>query len=284
MTTRATDVRNTGIDVGELPELHIVPLNDLLLHEHPDRDRVARLVDRLATHGKLKHPLVAARGRHGRLLLLDGANRWTALGKLNCSHALVQVIDMFHPALVLDTWHHAVEHIDPDEFMSRVVAISGVFRHNDGKTRGNGRATIAQVRFADGSGTILSGAADIHERVNQLHGLTRAYHGSAGVDRVSYTNMDHLREHYEGFAMLLSFPAFTMQQLLELTERDVRLPSGVTRVLLPKRALLFNLSLDVLRAEHDGGDRDAWLQHEIRDKVAGQSIRFYREPTFFFDE
>lgn len=284
MTTRENKNGNGGIDIGELPELHIVRLNDLLLHELPDRDRVSRLVDRLAAQGRLKHPLVAATDPGGRLLLLDGANRWTALAELNCSHALVQVIDMLHPALVLDTWHHAVEHIDPDEFMNRVDAMSGVASCNGETARLNGRATLAHVRFKDGTNSHLSGASDLHERVEQLHELTRTYHGPAGFDRVSYTNIDHLLKHYEKFSMLLSFPAFTVQQLLELTERDVRLPSGVTRVLLPKRALLFNLPLEVLRAEHDDGDRDAWLQHEIRKKVGGRAIRFYGEPTFFFDE
>jgi hypothetical protein len=96
--------------------------------------------------------------------------------------------------------------------------------------------------------------------------------------------MEHLQRHYRDFTALVSFPQFAGEDLLEITRRDRRLPSGITRVLLPKRALRFNLQLQLLRARLSLGEKEAWLQQTIRQKVADKSIRFYREPTFFFDE
>ncbi len=72
--------------------------------------------------------------------------------------------------------------------------------------------------------------------------------------------------------------------MLLLTGNDRRVPSGITRVLLPKRALCFNLQLEILRVGLSLEEKEAWLQQTIREKVAAKSIRFYREPTFSFDE
>jgi hypothetical protein len=80
------------------------------------------------------------------------------------------------------------------------------------------------------------------------------------------------------------FRPFTLGDLQQLTERDGRVPSGVTRILLPKRALRFNLQLEMLRAGLSVEQKEEWLQQAILEKVAGKAIRFYREPTFFFDE
>ena len=73
---------NKTLKIGELPELHIVGLDDVVLHEDPDMERVARLVDRFSADGILKNPPVVGRRKGHRRIVLDGANRITALRKL----------------------------------------------------------------------------------------------------------------------------------------------------------------------------------------------------------
>ena len=82
----------------------------------------------------------------------------------------------------------------------------------------------------------------------------------------------------------MTFNLFTKQDLVSLTDEGMRIPSGITRIQLPKRALRFNLRLDVLRSDLSIREKAEWLQETIREKVAEKSIRFYRESTFFFDE
>ena len=101
---------------------------------------------------------------------------------------------------------------------------------------------------------------------------------------VSYTNLEDLIRNYRNFSALLTFRPFSIEDLKELTHWDRRVPSGVTRVLLPKRALRFNLQLEMLRAGLSLEDKETWLQQTILEKVGDKTIRFYREPTFFFDE
>ncbi len=45
---------------GGFPDLRIVAVSDLLLHERVDLERVTRLIDRLSADGILKNPPIVA--------------------------------------------------------------------------------------------------------------------------------------------------------------------------------------------------------------------------------
>jgi hypothetical protein len=276
--------KNNNLKIGELPELHIVGLNDVVLHEDPDMERVARLVDRFSADGILKNPPVAGRSKGHRLIILDGANRVTALRKLGYSHVLVQELDLFDPGLSLGTWHHAIEGLGAEDLLDHAAGIPGVSLTEEAGEPGSPVPELARFHFPEGRMVSLSGADGLDERVIQLHKLTKAYHRFAYFDRVSYTNMEDLARNYRTFSALLTFRPFTLEDLQELTHWDRRVPSGVTRILLPKRALRFNLQLEMLRAGLSVEEKEEWLQQTILEKVGDKSIRFYSEPTFFFDE
>ncbi len=277
--------KNGALKIGELPHLHIVSLDEVVLHEDPDIERVARLVDRFSADGILKNPPVVGRADgQRRRIVLDGANRVTALRKLDYPHVLVQELDLYDPGLILESWHHAIEYLTPEELQEHARSVPGVEVEAGEDPPLTSPGVLARLRFADGSAATLVSGGDLMERVGQLQEVTRLYHHFALFDRVSYTDLEHLTRHYRSFTALVSFPAFSRDDLLEVTGHDRRVPSGVTRVLLPKRALRFNLQLEVLRAGLSLEEKENWLQLNIREKVADKAIRFYREPTFFFDE
>lgn len=275
------DEPNGALKIGELPELHIVAMDEVVLHEDPDMERVTRLLNDFSADGVLRNPPVVGRVDGSRRIVLDGANRVTALRRMGCRHALVQEIDLADPGLTLDSWHHAIEYLSPEELLAHARAVVGV-SVQDG--RADPPRTLVRYTFADGSGAALAGSEDLLERIEQLRQLTAVHHRVTFFDRVSYTDRDHLRRHYRNFTALMSFPQFTREDLVDITQRDRRLPSGITRVLLPKRALRFNLQFQILLADLSVEEKDAWLQQSIRERVAAKAIRFYREPTFVFDE
>jgi hypothetical protein len=289
MSQPSSNAEANGLKIGELPELHIVGLNDIVLHEDPDMERVARLVDRLSADGILKNPPVVGRSKEHRRIVLDGANRVTALRKLGYPHVLVQELDLFDRGLSLATWHHAIERLTADEILAHAEGVEGVTLEMDDRgSPAEGEKfqspDLARIRFPDGRSALLKGAAALDERVVQLHKVTRLYHRFALFDRVSYTSMEDLARNYRNFTALISFPPYSREDLQELTHWDKRVPSGVTRVMLPKRALRFNIQLEMLRAGLSLEDKEDWLQQTILERVEDKSIRFYREPTFFFDE
>ncbi|MDZ7374457.1 MAG: hypothetical protein ONB23_10865 [candidate division KSB1 bacterium] len=278
------DENNDELKIGELPRLQIIDIEQIVFHEEPDIERVARLVEKLGADGVLKNPPVVARyGDSARCILLDGANRVTALRKLDFQHVLVQEIDLEDPGLILATWHHAIEHLTRETLLGFAAAVSGV-RLADTDVVADDPGYLCRLRFADQSEVALVGSSDLFEKVSQLKSFVGSYHRFEYMDRVSYTNLEHLKRNYRGFSALVSFPRFRREDLLAITRAGLLLPSGVTRVLLPKRALRFNLHLDILRAKLSVEEKNLWLRDTIQQKIQDKCIRFYREPTFFFDE
>ena len=282
---RGTNVKNDALKIGELPHLHIVAIEDVILHEDPDMERVARLVERLSADGILKNPpVVASTNSNDKRIVLDGANRMTALMKLGLPHVLVQDISLDDEELTIACWHHAVEHLSKEEILAHAERTDGVkVVPGDGEA-GTSPDILCRVAFADGKSAVLKGSESLLERIEQLQQFTHIYQKFAYLDRVSYTNLDDLRRNYRHFTALISFGRFSKDNLITLTNAEVRIPSGITRVLLPKRALRFNLQLEMLSASLSLEEKEEWLKESIREKINDKSIRFYREPTFFFDE
>jgi hypothetical protein len=107
------------------PDLRVVPLDTIWVHEDPGPSRFVALRDAIGKQGVLENPVVvgsvtaAAADRH-RFVHLDGANRIAALRALGCTHVVVQVVDLHRPQHVrLSAWAHRAW-VDP-------VAFSGIF-------------------------------------------------------------------------------------------------------------------------------------------------------------
>ncbi|MFC1629455.1 hypothetical protein ACFL3H_10160 [Gemmatimonadota bacterium] len=281
-----TEEQNNGqLKIGELPEMQIVSMDAVVLHEDPDTERVAQLIERFSADGVLKNPPVVARaGKSDKLIVLDGANRITTLQKLDIPHVLVQIVDLPDTALTIDCWHHAVEYLTSEMLLAEIAGIEGVTVVEGSNLDRDDTSLLCRLIFTDGEHLLLRGSSDLIESVRQLQAFTRTYHRFAYFDRVSYTNIDHLRLNYRNFTTLVSFRGYSKDDLRTITSHGVRVPSGITRVLLPKRALRFNLRLDTLRSGLTLEEKQVWLKETIRSRVAEKSIRFYREPTFMFDE
>jgi len=245
------------------------------------QERLHPLADPLAVKGKGRWIQETAGHRH---IVLDGANRVTSLRKLQYSHVLVQELDLSDSGLQLESWHHAIEHVPAEGLLNHAASVDGVSLLEGEDPHISHPSVLARLRLPDDRRVTLVGSEGLVERVRQLHEITRVYHRFSSFDRVSYSGMEHLVRNYRNFTALISFRRFTLKDLQLITDRNQRVPSGITRVLLPKRALRFNLQLEILRADLSLEEKESWLQQTIKEKVAEKAIRFYREPTFFFDE
>ncbi|HDQ00356.1 MAG TPA: hypothetical protein ENN22_14410 [bacterium] len=276
------------LKIGELPELQIVPIRNVIFHEEPDEERSAKLAENFRKENKLKNPpVVATRDGNNNYILLDGANRITALTRLQIPDVMVQVIDLFDSGLIFLHWHHAVEHFSRETFLNKLSALPGIVvnrSRDDILDVSENGDLLCQLQFNDGSVYAVHAHQDLFHRIDDLKRITALYKGSYYMDRVSYTNPDHLKRNYPDFCALLVFRRFGKQELIRLTENNIRIPSGITRVILPKRALRVNVPLDILRFDVPIDQKNHWLQQRINEQILDKSIRFYHEPTFLFDE
>jgi hypothetical protein len=285
----AISAERLHLEIGKLPQLKIVPIASLLLHEEADPERYRPLERRISSSGRLMHPPIAARD-HGTAshILLDGVNRLEALKALGMGSVAIQEVDLDDEGLVLSTWHHVIEGLDlvtriRNETELEPVSFEGEFSEHD-----------FVPEFADGDAChivgpnrtchVLRANTSAEARLDVITRMAHLTEAAANTDRVSYTNLRDLGMHYPGFSGLICYAAFTKADVVALAGQGKRFPSGVTRFSVPKRALAVGIPLELLKTDKAGADKQAELEGMIIEKIRSKKIRFYEEPTFYFDD
>ncbi len=277
-----------------LPDLRIVRLSALRLHETCDEARVQRLTARLQGEGVLRNPPIVALLHDGHsYVVLDGATRATALHRLGIRDALVQVVNYDDPGVELHTWHHLLTGISPEtcaEAIRRTARLSCDHTPSAQAQAAVERgAALAAVVWSDGVactvGQTEAANLDLRGRAGLLTRLVDAYltHG-AKVFRVGTDCFDEGITQAHGPAALIHFPRLCPADIVHLATNNVRLPAGITRHVIPNRALRLNVPLDLLQEERSLAEKNTWLEDLIHQKMRHKGIRYYAEPTFVFDE
>jgi len=277
----------------ELPRLAIVPTRSLVPHEEFDLKRSEPLAKRLRAEGVLKNPpVVASVEGEDRYVVLDGTNRLVALSVLACPHTVVQIVDYDDPNLVLDTWSHLITDMPPDEFTLAMRTVDGL--RIEMATHLHARAELARRQAA--AYVVLSGArapdgvyllyvdGDARLRTTALARLVNLYQARGHIHRVKTDHLEWLLPLYEHVTALVVFPQYEPSEIIELARQGAYLPTGVTRHVIPGRALRLNFPLSVLLDDRSLDEKNAWLQDWLRAKLADNEVRYYQESTYLFDE
>jgi len=277
----------------ELPRLAIVPTRSLMPHEEFDLKRSEPLANRLRAEGVLKNPpIVAPVEGEDRYVVLDGTNRLVALSALACPHIVVQVVDYDDPNLVLDTWSHLITNMPAGEFTHALQTVDGL--RAEMTTHLHARAELARRQAA--AYAMLPGAhtphsvhllyvdGDAARRTAALALLVNLYQARGHIHRVNTDHLEWLLPLYQDVTALVVFPRYEPSEIIELARQGAYLPTGITRHVIPGRALRVNFPLDVLFDDRSLDDKNAWLQDWLRAKLSDKEVRYYQESTYLFDE
>lgn len=273
-----------------LPDLRIVPVADLLLHERHDAQRCDPLVERLAAEQLLHNPPIVAAIGDGdeRFVVLDGANRVTAFERLGLPHIAVQVVDYGGGEVALGCWHHLVVGLPTREFAAALARLDGLVVEPADLAHARAqlarREALASIAYPGGGLCTVRSEGSLHERVARLNDMVDLYRGVAQVFRVDGDRLDELAPQHADVAALVVFTRHEPAEIVELARVGAALPAGITRHVIPRRALRIELPLDALR---DGGsltDKNAWLEAWLGRKLALRQVRHYQESTIVFDE
>jgi hypothetical protein len=269
--------------------LLIVPAGALVLHEDVDIRRVEPLVERLRVDGILKNPPVAVPvdssggGESRRYVILDGANRTTALWRLGAPHHLVQVVN-YHE-VELGTWGHLVTGIAQERFTQSLAKARlnlAPTTRQDARERLTRHEIAASVANPNDEVFALTAGAS---ETQVLRRLTSVYNGRSIIHRVTTDDLAELLPYHDDVTALIRFPRYTPEKILYLASNGHKLPTGITRHVIPGRALRVNLPLAVLMDERQTTEgKNEWLHSWISHKLAAREIRYYQEATFLFDE
>jgi hypothetical protein len=294
--------RKAGREHLDIPDLRLLPAESLVLHEHADEKRVARLESRLRTDGFLKNPpVVAPIPGTDRYVVLDGANRTSALARIGCPHVLVHLVDYKSDHVQLQTWHHLIAGREPATFLQDISKVDGLVLQpaplDVARQTLTRRAILAYlvlpsptpgaeppVYTVDGvPGTDHHGA---ETSTALLNAMVDTYKGDPHVTihRVSTDELEDLMSYYDNVSGLIVFPPYQPDDILRLAEAGTKVPTGITRHIISHRALRVNAPMSLLCGEQSLDEKNAWWHEQVKRKLEANEIRFYQESTYLFDE
>jgi hypothetical protein len=117
-----------------------------------------------------------------------------------------------------------------------------------------------------------------------LKEIVGAYVGLAEIYRASNDDWELQEPYYPEITALVIFPQLQPADILAAARNGQCVPSGITRHVIPNRALNANLDIDVMLADWSHERKQAWLKDWLMMKMEKNAIRYYAESTFSFDE
>jgi L-serine kinase (ATP) / ParB family transcriptional regulator, heme-responsive regulator len=258
--------------MSPVPTLRVVPLEKICRHEEVDPLRVDRLVGRIDAEGIQGNPMICSEAPSGDLVVLDGATRTEALKKLGISDAVVQVVD---PGRVtLETWHHVVRDCQPTEIIGAIAA-------TDPLTLADNEFT-PRIRTVDGESHSVLGAGISPNAT--LSALVDTYTGKWTVNRVADPSIESVEWRYPDWCAVLELPTLTVEEVMKAAVGEDLLPAGITRFLIPERALRLNMDLSLLGSDRTQEEKQQSLEDLLEQRANDGRIRRYEETVFILDD
>lgn len=277
--------------ISELPIiLSVLPLKSLYLHEAHDQLRTASLLEYFHKQGILRNPpiVMAIPRSKDRYIVLDGANRVTAMQEMAIPYTVVQIIDNDKTNVELTTWNHILKGISQKELIAYIKNNFDhqLLHHNKRNKKNNITSQTPVVRFIfpNEPCCLINLRGTLNDKVSSIYRVVNHYKETAAYDRTRQNSLSLLDGQQEKMTALVCFPTFDIQSVLLMVENNCLLPAGITRFMVRPRALHVNYPFSVLSDKADLSTQqdklDAWINNCARNR----SIRYYAESTVLFDE
>ncbi len=275
------------------PVLKLIDIERIRFHEHAERRRTLKLMQRIREEALLRNPPIVGGMPGGDFLLLDGANRVSAFKELGYSHVPVQVVDYGHESVQLKGWHHLLLNGRGLNLRSRYSALPGI------SVQQVEREQLAMLLEFRRVFTVLvdestqcwglfpaqPGPVTVQQRIATLNRVIAAYEGQSQLERIKLADYSQLPQVIRSLEhQLCLFPVLTKEELLSLAVEGVMIPTGLTRHLIPGRALAINLELAFLKDLSGAEAKIAHFERHMAQLETQGRIRFYEESVFIMNE
>jgi len=276
-------------DSTALPDLRMLMTSNLIPHEDHDPRRLEKLCQRLRQDGYLKNPpVVAPIPDTDRCIILDGANRVMSFQMMNIPHIVAQLVSYADPGVVLDTWYHIVSGMKIEEFEQALTQVTGLrckpCNLEEARAALATNHAAAYIICHSGIRMVISPQGELLNDIHLLNNIVGAYKGKADIFRASNDIWEIQKPFYPQITALVVFPRYSPSDILTVAANGFRIPSGVTRHIIPNRALHINIPLSVMEEDWPQSRKEDWLKEWLMERMAANSIRYYSESTFSFDE
>jgi hypothetical protein len=275
-------------------KLGFVHIENLIVHETCDFNRVRQLADQIRRDGHLKNPILVSAfssknkkdnspsDEDEKLLVLDGINQVSALKLLGYPDVLVQKVGYSDPNVELTSWDHLIFKTSKEKIMESlqsenleivpydadyIRADVGIRQlvHNGGRNEAY-ENLVGLILFRDRSVLLIRHEDSSPEKkVKLLFHIIAIYNAfweiypHLGGDSV-FSAFDTL----ENCSAVTIIPPFKKEELTDLASRGVLLPFGITNVPLSEKNL--------------------FLKELLSYRVKSKKTKFYQGPVFLFNE
>ncbi len=275
-----------------LPNLQIISLDKCVVHEFHDNQRTPPLIKSLRVSGLLKNPPIVMpfHDGSGKYMVMDGANRTTALHQMGFPHVLAQVVEPDAPGLEIQSWNHVIWGMPTEKFISSIEAIpdlnvQSLEDQEDALRQLWNQKILIYIQNPDGKVFVATSPAEsLFERVNLLNKVMDVYKKEATLDRTLVRNIAPLLKLYQELTALIVYPPFIVTDVLDMCIKGHLFPSGVTRFIISQRALRVNYPLADMESNLTLEEKNINLQNWLQIKMSKKGVRFYVEPTVLYDE
>jgi len=250
-----------------LPNLKIVSLSKLVVHEEVDPARTRRLLKKIKKDNFFTNPpLVAPIKNSGKFVVLDGANRTGVFTKLGFKDILVQIVDYKSDKVKLKTWNHLVCKLDSKKVKKLVDQ------------------TIPKGFRLKGSQLICPAIKekDFLSQIKALNKIVNLYKNKYKFYRL--TEDDNPTSFCQQGYTLIVFPGFKPKDIMLIAQKGIKIPSGITRHVILDRALLIDLPMSILKAKKPLSWKNQKLRVLINQRLRENKLRHYQEPVFIYND
>jgi len=266
--------------------------DSVALHEETDPARVHRIRMALDHDGVIRNPPIVGLGT-----VLDGATRTTALREMVVRDLLVQEVPYGGDNSVgLEAWYHVlpasvadrvVRALETGDHPASILERTTIDRATEALSAFEGgaasRACAAIVRSEDDV-LLLKPSGPAISTPSVLRELVALYGGSGEIYRIVHEDLVETVRSATDCPAIVMFPSFHPEHIESSAKNGDLLPAGITRHIIPGRALNINVSLHLLLSTTPIEEKNAWLDDVIRRKILAKKVRYYHEPVFVFDD
>jgi len=278
--------------------LEIIAIKNILVHEEFDPSRSSELIEKFKKGGILTDPIIVASFREGKYLQLDGMNRINCFKTLGIKTILCQVVDYNDQEVVeLSSWMHLFQ-AKKEEFFKHVrnnknlkIQRADVDAVGPRYIKEKDFGRLVTVIDKKEGAFLISTGGDFIDKIKRLNSIVSFYQNNITREilpfdlthrniRLFFCENPHLN-FYENpkTNLMVVFPNFTPQQVIEVVRTGGLFPAGVTKHLIKGRCLSVNVPLDLF----DNSKSVAFQNKQFSKFLSGKKVRLYEEPTINFE-
>jgi hypothetical protein len=271
-------------------QLEVIPIENILVHEELDPSNSKELVNFLKKSQTLSNPIIVASLGNKKYVQLDGMNRIYSFKTLGIKTITAQIVDYNNQEEIeLSSWLH-IFNGDLKKFLAFIKKDPSLVV-TQGKMDQVGHRYIKEKDFGRLCSIVtnkkevffISTAGNFLEKIKRLNYLVSFYKNDLSRGALPYTlNGDIIKKFFKQYPednLMVIFPTFTPQQVIETAKSGVLLPTGITRHLVKSRVLNINLPLSLYN-----DNKSLSEQNKEQDKILSKKrSRLYEEATVNFE-